>query len=166
MKTNEARTATPPRPAAGRDEPKKKGTFAKVLDRQAEEKPPALTGQAALPPIAGRAERIESAAPVSVAPEIEAFVNEIAATVRGDSLGEVEVQFDSKTFSGLNVRISKESNRLHVRLQTESPEIARLLVKQTDVLVRRLEARGYTAPAVHVRGRQDGRQEQRRERQK
>jgi hypothetical protein len=168
MKTIEIRAAAQPRPVAVREEAKKKGTFAKVLDRKAaEEKPPAAAGAAApLPQMAGRAEKIETAAPAGVAPEIDALVNEIAITLRGSGLGEVEVQFDSKTFAGLNVRITKENNRLHVRLQTASPEVAHLLTKQTDVLVRRLEARGYAAPAVEVRRRQDGRQEQRRERQK
>jgi hypothetical protein len=162
MKTNEARAAAQARPTAVREEPKKKGTFAKVLDEKAEgmQTPPAL------PQIMGRAEKIKTAAPVSVAPEIDGIVNEIAVTLRGTGLREVEIQFDSKTFAGLNVRITKENNRLHVRLQTESPEAAHLLTKQTDALVRRLEARGYVAPAVQVRKRQDGRQEQRRERQR
>jgi flagellar hook-length control protein FliK len=167
MKTIETRGAGQTRAGAVREETKKKGTFAKVLERQGEEKPAMPPGLAALPQIAGRAEKIETAAAAAgAAPEIEALVSEIAVTLRGSGIGEVEVQFDSKTFAGLNVRITKENNRLHVRLQTESPEVAQLLTKQTDVLVRRLEARGYAAPAVSVRRRQDGRQEQRRERQK
>lgn len=176
MKTNETRPAAQPRAAAVRDEPKKKGAFAKVLDRKTEETPATPIGPAALPQIAGRAGKVESTAPACTAPDLDAMVNEIAITLRGTGLREVEVQFDSKTFAGLNVRISKENNRLQVRLQTESAEVSRLLANQTDALVRRLETRGYPAPVVQVksavgtslpqRPRQDGRQDQRRERQK
>jgi flagellar hook-length control protein FliK len=182
MKTNPVRGEWAPQRVAAKPETAKKGAFAKVLDGKAaaEEKPPTpFPAAPPLPQLTTAAGKVESPAPVAAPREIDAVANEIAVAVR--NAGNVEILFDSKTLAGLHVRISKDQNRLTVRLQAQSAEITRLMAQHSDALTQRLEARGYQTPVVQVQnaptavfrdrpnprgGQGEGRREQRRERDK
>jgi len=171
MKTPDVRPEGPARQVASTTEtrdPKKKGAFAKVLDRKlAEEKPAEPAPQQPLPPLVARGEAVAPAAPVHAPREIDAVASEIAVAVRGP--GTVEISFDSRTMAGLQVRISKDNGRLAVSLQSQSPDICRLMAQHSDALAQRLEARGYpnavvqvrtpSAPAFRERAAHDGRRE-------
>jgi hypothetical protein len=166
MKTPDVRNASPAKPAAAPEDTRKKnGAFARLLANQPEVDP-LPTSQRPEDRIVADVKAPDAPAAPRPAPRMDALANEIAVAVRGAR--EVEVQFDSKSFSGLNVRITQDRGRLNVRLQSDSPEACRFLSQHADTLAQRLEAKGYPRPVVHVKNGSGGggRQEQRRERQR
>lgn len=188
MKTPETKASAQPRRMNLPEEPKKKGAFAKVLERKAgEEKTPEAGGENA-PRLSPRTDLPEAPVPVRSAAsvrDLDGLAHEISISLRGADLKEVHIQMDSKTMAGLQIRISKENGKLNVRLQSESADISRMLAQQTDALAQRLETRGYPGAVVQVQSppaatlwerpvryrreqgsRDQGNQEQRRDRQK
>ena len=129
MKTNEARGGRRWPPAVDRGAEEEGDLRQGSRPKAGEEKPPRRLDSAPLPMLAGPMEKVESAAPVSAPRDIDALVNEITISLRGPGPGEVEIQFDSKTSPRVEVRISKENNRLQVRLHTDSPEVTQLMTR-------------------------------------
>jgi flagellar hook-length control protein FliK len=153
MKTNETRPVSQPQRVPANDDPKKKGAFSKILEsKSAEEKTPQILPDAQVQPLLRREEAPEEvAAPRTVTvSDLDGIAQEIAIAVRGSDLREVEVQMDSKTMGGLQIRISKDNGRLNVRMQSNSAEVSRILAQQSDTLAQRLEGRGYPGAVVHV----------------
>jgi type III secretion system needle length determinant len=154
MKTNETRAASQPQGVAETADPRKRGAFSKILERKgAEEKPAQPLLEAPLQPLLRLNDAAGEAAPVRAAVtvrDLDGLAQEIAVTVRGADLREVQIQMDSKTMDGLQIRISKENGKLNVRMQANSAEVSRLLAQQSDALVQRLEARGYQGAVVQV----------------
>jgi type III secretion system needle length determinant len=155
MKTNETRPASQPHRMTASDEPKKKGAFSKVLERKAgEEKMPQAAVEA--PPVqpmlrpSSASEETHEVRGALPARDLDSLAQEIAVTVRGGDVREVEIRMDSKTMPGLEIRIAKENGKLSVKMQTESADLSRLLAQQTDALAHRLEARGYPGAVVQV----------------
>ncbi|MCU0228771.1 MAG: flagellar hook-length control protein FliK [Bryobacterales bacterium] len=85
-----------------------------------------------------------SAGPVSASatttpPEITALQHEISHSLEVTGPNEVRIQFDSKTFDGLSVTLTREGGALQVSMQASSPEIARFLEAHAASLAQRLE---------------------------
>ncbi|MCX6627862.1 MAG: flagellar hook-length control protein FliK [Candidatus Solibacter sp.] len=153
MKTNETRAASQPQRLPASEVPRKKEAFSKILERKSgEEKTPAVVPQASVQPLLQRNAASEEARPVrgTVTVDLDGLAREIQVTVRGSDLREVEIQMDSKTMAGLQIRITRENGKLNVRMQTNSADVSRLLAQQSDALAQRLEARGYQGAVVQV----------------
>jgi type III secretion system needle length determinant len=154
MKVNETRPVSQPNRAPSGDDLKKKGAFSKVLEQKAgQEALPGGLPSAPVEPLLRRNDAAEDPAPVRstvTARDVDGLAHEISIAVRGGDVKEVEIQMDSKTMSGLHIRISKENGRLNVKMQANSAEMSRLLSQQSDALVQRLESRGYSGAVVQV----------------
>jgi flagellar hook-length control protein FliK len=151
MKVNEVRQDTIRAAKTESGEAPKKSGFSKLLQKEPEKQEPGMPPLASSPAPQPQPEAVQEGAPVRATVTVRDLDNlalEVTVAVRGSR--EVEIQFDSKTLDGLNVRIEKEEGKLHVRLATESADVKRMLTAQTEALTNRLEARGYPGAVVQV----------------
>lgn len=148
MKTNPVRT--PAKPPVARNEPAKKtGAFAKAMQEAAAPPPAAL---APLPALAGpAAAETKQVRAVQLPPALAGLVNEIQVELQGAGKSEVRIEFESKTLDGLQVKITRENNKLAVEMNCRSAEVSRLLAHHVEGLTAALESRGYVAPVIEIR---------------
>lgn len=86
------------------------------------------------------------------APEalVTSLVREIVVEAPPDGPPSVDIQFDSRTLEGLQVRVQKAGDSVEVRFSTESEAVSRLLTANVDQLAHSLVQQGFTAPVVSV----------------
>jgi hypothetical protein len=90
----------------------------------------------------------EAAAPGN--PLLASLVREVTVAAPPAGGASVDIQFDSRTFEGLHVRIQKSGDSVHVRFATSSGAVSRLLEANAHTLSEALAQRGYAAPTVTV----------------
>ena len=155
-----------PAPHEGaRPDSTKKSAFAKVLQEKAPGgkvvpgSPPRELGDPAafanpvlnIAPFTNSPQGAEAVHSVALPKALEGLVQEIHASVSSQEAGGVQIQFDSKTLDGLNVKLSKDNGRLSVEMTSKSADVTRLLTQNVNALAQRLEAAGYAGASLQVK---------------
>ena len=140
-------------PAQPSEKPKtEKSAFDKMLRNKHEEIPGEAGIQTAAIPnfqMAPVMKKDETPGPASTR-LIDNLSAEITTTLNTQDIKEVEIQFDSKTLAGLQVRIKSEEGKLIVRMQAGNADVAQLLERNSTGLVERLAAKGYAGAEIRV----------------
>jgi hypothetical protein len=104
------------------------------------------------PPLSGNIGTVDSgqAVPTNAEALLASLVREISVQTPAGNLGTVDVQFDSRTLQGLNVRIQKSDGNLNVQFSTSSAAVSQLLTNNVHSLTQALQQRGYVSPAVSI----------------
>ncbi len=93
----------------------------------------------------------QSSAPTrSEAADIQALVQEILVVSKPDGQQSVEIQFNSKSLDGLNVKISQEQNQIAIRFSTASASVSELLSRNLDQLSDGLQRKGVQLAPIQV----------------
>jgi len=93
-----------------------------------------------------------SAARLNVEHLAAEIVQHIHAATTADGRRSVEIQFNSKTLDGLQVRVEDSKGSITVSFAARTENVAALLENQAPQLKRALEARGMTVANVSVTG--------------
>jgi hypothetical protein len=110
----------------------------------------AAPGLAAVTPAdVGLVDTGKAAAPISEA-LVASLVREITVQIPPGSTRSVDIQFDSRTFQGLCVRIQSAGSGLNVQFSTSSEAISRLLTSNAHALTGALQQRGYVSPVITI----------------
>jgi hypothetical protein len=81
---------------------------------------------------------------------LASLVQEITVEAPPGGNASVDIQFDSRTLDGLQVRVQKKGDNVEVRFTTSSDAVSQLLTANAQSLADALVERGYVAPAVSV----------------
>lgn len=81
---------------------------------------------------------------------LTSLVQEITAEAPPGGNTSVDIQFNSRTLEGLQVRVQKKGESVEVRFSTASDAVSQLLTANAQSLADALAQRGYVAPAVSV----------------
>ena len=81
---------------------------------------------------------------------LASLVQEIAVQAPPGGSGSVDIQFNSRTLQGLEVRVQKKGDSVEVQFSTSSDAVSQLLTANMQSLADALVQRGYVAPAVSV----------------
>jgi flagellar hook-length control protein FliK len=81
---------------------------------------------------------------------LDGLVREIVVAAGPGLNSSVEVQFQSATLDGLNVRISRKGDGICVRFLTSSDSVAQLLIRNSSQLSEALLARGLHVAPIQI----------------
>jgi flagellar hook-length control protein FliK len=94
--------------------------------------------------------------------QIQSIVHEIVSQIRSatnkDGSRSVEIEFDSKTLQGLQVKISAEQGTLSIQFSTQSEQVAALLAQHKPELISALASDGFKTAGIStlVRSKRSG----------
>ncbi len=123
--------------------PAPKKQFAKTLEEQSPQPQQAMQNA----PIERRVDETTAPTSATPTPKLAELASEIGAQIDTSPTGTVTITFDSKTFDGLQVQLSREQGQLTVKLVSPTPEI---FSANAENLRQRLEERGYRRAIVQV----------------
>jgi flagellar hook-length control protein FliK len=171
MKVPSDRSSAPPASRTGSAPASDSKSFDKVLESKTEDGlekkargqrqklrqlPEHESGQAAGGPLAfatlpdwGPA-AVATPAPVADVRPLDGLVREILVVAGPGVDPKVEIQFQSKTLEGLNVRIERKGDEIAIRFLTGSESVARLLSQNVDQLTQSLHSKGLHLAPVQV----------------
>jgi hypothetical protein len=96
------------------------------------------------PAVVAKAEIVPEVAP------LEGLVQEILVVAGPGVDTKVDVQFQSTTLDGLNVRIVRKGDEVSIRFLTGSESVAKLLTRNVDQLSQSLHAKGVPVAPIQV----------------
>ena len=95
-------------------------------------------------------QEVSKAAPVAEVRTLDGLVHEILVEAGPGVNPKVEVQFESKTLDGLNVRIVRKGDEISIRFLTGSDSVAQLLSRNTEQLSQTLMSKGLHVAPIQV----------------
>jgi flagellar hook-length control protein FliK len=169
MKVDDARIPTE---ASGKTLPGKRpnsGSFYKILERAREndrarkgqereplslsdDAPSAFALPTLMPPDQNQAAMVSQASEEisNEAIGIQALVDEILVVAQPNGQHDVELQFNSKTLDGLNVKITQGQDQISIRFSTTSASVSDLISRNLDQLSDALEHKGLQLAPIQV----------------
>ncbi len=89
---------------------------------------------------------------VAVPPELQQLVREISVAVNAQGNKEVQIELNSNTLKGLNIRIERQAEGVSIQFQSTSDQVSSLLQKNLPALTQGLNDRGVTVSTIAVSG--------------
>lgn len=96
------------------------------------------------------ASKISSAQPVSLKEPIQALAKEIWHGVNVQGQEQIDIHLSSKVFDGLRIQIVRDSDRLNIRFEGASDNVAQLLNRNVGALTESLAAHGVRVGQIRV----------------
>lgn len=135
-------------PSAGEraeEEPK----IAKDEAEQAAAAPSSQPGYVA--PLEARAQQVESPRPVYEARQIKGIVQEIQTVVHPGGKTQVDIQLNSQTLDGLQIRITRDdTGKIAIQFSTQSDDVSQLLDRNMGNLTQSLAGRGLQVAGIQI----------------
>jgi len=89
---------------------------------------------------------------VSIPPQLQDLVREVAVVVNAPGQQQVHIELNSNVLKGLHIRIDRQDGAVAIQFQSSSDEVASLLAKNVSALSDALLDRGVTLQDIRIAG--------------